>query len=112
MWNRPTKKMLDKIPALYAQEKVKDKKIYLKFFICSFTWYIAEFDHSDNDTMFGFVESPATYDMHNHGEWGYVSFRELLSIRSQGREVDREIHQVSPYAPKLLSVLLKEDGVI
>ncbi len=49
MWNTPTKKRLSKIPKLYETEGValKDKLIYLHFFIGDCDWYIAEYDGED-----------------------------------------------------------------
>ena len=66
-----------KIPQLYATDGVKDKKIYVKFFtnFGSAKWLIAEYD--GNDTMFGWV------DLGQGGEWGYISLRELYSIKNR-----------------------------
>ena len=104
MWNKPTLKQLQRIPELYATERVKDKPIYMKFFIGGWTWYIAEIDHNNMDTMFGYVISPMT------SEWGYVSLKEIMGISHFGMEVDRDLHTVTPERPKKLSLLLKEDG--
>lgn len=97
MWNPPTKIQLSKIPRLYAQENVKDKKVYMKFFLGGWTWYAMEFD--GKDTFFGFVVSP----MMPEGELGYFSLSELKSINVNGMEVDREIYGITPYTPKKLS---------
>jgi hypothetical protein len=109
MWNPPTKKMLQRVPKLYAQENVKplQKKVYLKFFLGGWTWYVTEISHENWDTMFGVVFSPMTPE----GEWGYSSLKELKAIRVKpGFEVDRDIHSVSPYEPKKLGELLRSDG--
>jgi len=49
MWNLPTIGRLKQIPELYETENtpLKDKLIYLHFFIGACDWYIAEFDHQD-----------------------------------------------------------------
>ncbi len=46
MWNEPSKERLSRIPKLYATEHspLKDKIVYLHFFIGGCDWYIAEFD--------------------------------------------------------------------
>lgn len=43
MWNEPGREQLSKIPRLYGTENVslKDKLIYLHFFIGECDWYIA-----------------------------------------------------------------------
>ena len=80
MWNIPTEKRLAKIPKLYETEHdtLKDKLIYLHFFIGGCDWYIAEFD--GQDIFFGFAI--LNNDLQN-AEWGYVSFRELREITIQ-----------------------------
>lgn len=105
MWNAPTKKQLSLIPNLYAQENVKDKKIYMKFFMGGWTWYVAEIDHSNWDTMFCYVISPMKY---GSGEWGYTSLQELKSMKKDYMQVDRDLYSAKPRKPKLLSTLLKE----
>ena len=49
MWNVPSKERLDKIPRLYETESIplKDKLIYLHFFLGGCDWYIAEYDGED-----------------------------------------------------------------
>jgi len=46
---RTSKERLDRIPRLYETENVplKDKLIYLHFFIGGCDWYIAEYDGED-----------------------------------------------------------------
>jgi len=87
MWNKPTEKRLAKIPKLYATENIraKDKKIYLHFFIGGSDWYIAEYD--GDDTFFGFCILNGDTSC---AEWGYVSFKELQSLRMGFVEVDCE----------------------
>jgi hypothetical protein len=69
MWNEPTKERLATIPRLYETENIpiKDKPIYLHFFIGGCDWYIAEFD--GDDIFFGFAILNNDYEM---AEWGYV----------------------------------------
>lgn len=92
MWNVPSKERLDKIPRLYATEKVPvpDKLIYLHFFIGSCDWYIAEYD--GDDTFFGYAILNGDLEC---AEWGYVSFAELKEVRVQGWcEVDCELETI------------------
>jgi len=92
MWNIPTKERLSCIPGLYETEKIplKEKLIYLHFFIGGCDWYIAEYD--GNDLLWGFAILNNDYQM---AEWGYVSFRELKEIKLDGwLEVDCETEDV------------------
>lgn len=93
MWNEPSKVRLAKIPKLYETEEIplKDKLIYLHFFIGSCDWYVAEYDH-ENDLFWGFAILNGDYEM---AEWGYVSFVELKSITLQnGLEIDCELEEI------------------
>jgi hypothetical protein len=86
MWNEPTKEELRKIPRLYETEDtpLKDKLIYLHFFIGGSDWYIAEYD--GEDLFFGYAILNGDEEM---AEWGYVSFRELRELKIHpGFEVD------------------------
>lgn len=49
MWNTPSAERLAKLPRLYETEQVglKDKLIYLHFFIGGSDWYAVEFDGQD-----------------------------------------------------------------
>ena len=78
MWNTPSKSRLDTIPKLYETEStsLKDKEIYLHFFIGGCDWYISEYD--GDDLFFGFCILNS--DLRN-AEWGYISFSELKSIK-------------------------------
>ena len=102
MWNKPTIKQLQLIPDLYSQENVKDKKIYMKFFIGSWRWYVAEIDHKNWDRMFCFVTSPIVPD----GEWGYASLKELISLKKGFVQVDRELHGITPRTPVRFSQIM------
>jgi hypothetical protein len=91
MWNMPNKERLAKIPRLYQTENtpLKDKLIYLHFFIGGCHWYIAEFD--GEDLFWGF----AHLGDDQCAEWGYISFSELKSIKIDGwLEIDCETEEV------------------
>ena len=88
MWNPPKQEDLLHLPELYETEKVplKEKIIYLHFFIGGFDWYITEYD--GDELMFGFVILNNDFEM---AEWGYISFQELLNININGFEIDRDL---------------------
>jgi hypothetical protein len=103
MWNIPTKERLEKIPRLYETEHVslRDKMIYLHFFIGCCDWYISEYD--GDDTFFGFVI--LNNDFIN-AEWGYISFKELRNIKIAGwQEIDCEFEAFFP--PQRASEIVK-----
>ena len=88
MWNIPSEERLESIPGLYETENthLKDKLIYLHFFIGGCDWYIAEYDK--NDLFWGFAILNNDYEM---AEWGYISFRELKEVKFKGwLEIDCE----------------------
>jgi len=90
MWNVPSKEILDKIPRLYQTEHVplKDKQIYLHFFIADCDWYIAEYD--GEDLFWGYAILNGDYI---NAEWGYISFSELKDIKVAGYfEIDSEVN--------------------
>ena len=92
MWNIPTEERLAKIPKLYETENIpiKDKLIYLHFFIGGCDWHIAEYDGEDLFWCFAILNN----DLQN-AEWGYLSFSELKSITIQNwLEIDCEIEEV------------------
>ena len=89
MWNIPSKKRLAKMPRLYATENIplKEKKIYLHFFIADCDWYMAEYD--GDDLFWGFAILNG--DLFN-AEWGLISFAELKTLKLNGwLEVDCEL---------------------
>ena len=91
MWNQPTQERLAKIPRLYETENtaLKEKFIYLHFFIAGCDWYIAEYD--GDDLFWGYA---ILNDDHQNAEWGYISFRELKEIKINGwLEVDCELEE-------------------
>jgi hypothetical protein len=103
MWNTPTKNRLSNIPKLYETENtpLKDKIIYLHFYIGSCDWYISEYDGEDLFWGFAILNN----DFHN-AEWGYVLFNELKSINIKSViEVDCETEEV--WQPKKASEIDK-----
>lgn len=91
MWNIPSKKRLEKIPRLYETEHtpLQDKLIYLHFFIADCDWFISEYD--GDDLFWGFAILNNDLEM---AEWGYISFRELKSIKIDGCiEIDCELEE-------------------
>ncbi|MFW9873890.1 MAG: DUF2958 domain-containing protein [Candidatus Thorarchaeota archaeon] len=85
MWNEPSQERLSKIPRLYETENIplKEKLIYLHFFMGGCDWYIAEYD--GEDLFFGFAVLNSDYD---NAEWGYISFKELKELKLEWLEVD------------------------
>ena len=63
MWNEPSKERLDKIPRLYETEEIslKEKHIYMKFFLDASDWFVAEFD--GQDMFFGFTVLNEDFEM-------------------------------------------------
>jgi hypothetical protein len=96
MWNVPTKERLDKIPRLYETEGVelKDKLIYLHFFIGSCDWYVAEYD--GKDLFFGYAILNG--DIVN-SEWGIISYSELQSLKVSFLEIDCELEEFFQIKP-------------
>jgi hypothetical protein len=96
MWNIPTQERLARIPRLYETEStpIKDKLIYLHFFIGSCDWYVAEYD--GDDLFFGYAILNNDTD---NAEWGYVSFAELKSLCIHGIEIDCELAEHWPPTP-------------
>jgi hypothetical protein len=90
MWNKPSRKQLESLPKLGANDKkglsLGDIKILLHFFIGGCDWYIAEYD--GKDLFFGFA---ILNDDKPNAEWGYISFEELKKLKIYGTfEVDCE----------------------
>jgi hypothetical protein len=91
MWNIPSQERLDKIPKFYATESIplKDKLIYLHFFIGGCDWYIAEYD--GNDLFWGYA---ILNDDHDCAEWGFISLTKLTEIKIDGGlEIDCELEE-------------------
>ena len=89
MWNKPTEKQLEKLPAMYSTENidVKDKVVRMHFFLFGSDWYATEYSPK-REEFFGFVILNG--DMLN-AEWGYFSLPEMCAIRHQGAEIDRDL---------------------
>ncbi len=90
MWNIPSKERLAKIPKLYETEHIplKDKLIYLHFFIGSCDWYVAEYD--GEDLFWGY----ANLGNQDYAEWGYFSFDELKDLKiNRWMEIDCELEE-------------------
>jgi len=91
MWNIPSRKRLDRLPRLYQTEDVplKDKPIYLHFFLGDCDWYVAEYD--GQDLFFGYAILNGD---DCNAEWGHFSFPELKELRLMGwLEVDCELEE-------------------
>ena len=90
MWNKLTEKQLSKIPKFYSTENtsLKEKMIYMHFFIGGCDWYAAEYSREEQ-CFFGFAILNNDYEM---AEWGYFSLQELSELKVQFLEVDRDLH--------------------
>ena len=90
MWNKPTEKQLSRIPAFYLTENIslKEKMIYMHFFLGGCDWYAAEYS-PEEQLFFGFAILNNDYEM---AEWGYFSLKELCEIKVSFVEVDRDLH--------------------
>lgn len=90
MWNKPTSEELSKIPALYSSENIslKEKMIYMHFFIGGCDWYAAEYDPNEG-IFFGFAILNNDLEM---AEWGNFSLDELSNLKAKFVEVDRDLY--------------------
>jgi len=90
VWNKPSVEELSRVPKFYSTEEVplKEKMIYMHFFIGGCNWYAAEYD-PESQTFFGFAV--LNLDLEN-SEWGYFSLEELCSLKVSFVEVDRDLH--------------------
>ena len=87
-----------KIPALYAQDGVKDPMVHIKFFspFGAWTWLLTEYS-PEEDRAFGFCYNG---NDPQGAELGYVSVAELRGMRKYGvPAIERDIH----FVPKKLS---------
>jgi hypothetical protein len=89
-----TKALREKLPPLYANEKVEDPLAIVKFFhpMSNWTWYATEFDGTDR--FFGLVEG-------HESELGYFSLSELAEVKVCGLGIERDLH----FSPTPLSKL-------
>ena len=71
MWNEPTKDQLSKLPKLYETEKVplKDKPIYLHFFIGDCDWFISEYDGEDLFFGYAIIGNPEFAEWVDKNKW-------------------------------------------
>src|SRR5579884_3797962 len=78
-----------RLPSLYAQEKVADPVVYVKFFTpdSNWTWYATEGSALDEDFIFfGYVVGL-------ENEWGYFSLSELGEARGPlNLPVERDLY--------------------
>ena len=90
MWNKPSFEELSNLPAFYSTENIplKDKIIYMHFFIGGCDWFAAEYSPEEK-TFFGFAILNNDYEM---AEWGYFSLEELCDLKVAFVEVDRDLH--------------------
>ncbi len=89
MWNIPSKQRLQQIPKLYETEdtELKDKLIYLHFFIVGCDWYIAEYDGDDLFWGYAILNGDD-----QNAEWGYISFSELKRLKIGYVEIDCDLY--------------------
>jgi len=97
MWNEPSEDVLEKIPRLFETEHIpiKDKLVYLHFYIADSHWWVVEYDGSDQFFCFCILNGD-----HFNSEWGYTSFKDLKNIKVNGwmeveNDCDFEIKKVS-----------------
>lgn len=91
-----TEELRAKLPALYAQERIKDPIVHIKFFTpdSSWTWFVTEGQQEGEDFIFfGFVKG-------FEGEWGYFSLNEMESARGPlGLPIERDLYfQKGPWS--------------
>lgn len=97
-----TKAIAKQLPALYAQENVKDPVVFLKLFNPSGaqTFYITEGSEQNGDwTLFGFMTGAHSEEL------GYFSLNEIAKVRGAfGLGIERDIH----FAPAPASTFRKK----
>ena len=69
-----TKKHIEKIPSLYAQEDKRDPIVYLHIRCLNSFWLLTELD-KDNELGFGYCQI-----IEGCGELGYVSLQEIEAL--------------------------------
>ena len=78
----------EQLPKLYAQEKIEDPLVYLKFFFPAghWTWFVTEGESLDGDFLFyGYV-------IGSDKEWGYFTLNQLEEINIQNLTVERDLY--------------------
>jgi len=90
MRNKPSDQDLSTIPRLYETDEIsaKNKIIHHHYFLGSCDWYMCEYSPEER-LFFGYTI--LNNDFQN-AEWGYTSLDELLDLRFNGIEVDRDLH--------------------
>ena len=106
MWNKPTEKQLNKLPAFYSTEEtpLKEKMIHMHFFIGGCDWYAAEYDPKEQ-IFFGFAILNSDYEM---AEWGYFSLKELCELKVKFLEVDRDLYFTPKKAAEIEKIRIAE----
>ena len=109
MWNKPTEKDLEAIPALYSSEDVSmmDKVIHMHFFIGGCDWYVSEHDKQVDDLgsnlLFGFAILGGDTE---NAEWGYMDLEEMAAVRiAPGIEIDRDMHWTPVKASEIPKIM-------
>lgn len=78
----------EELPKLYAQEKIEDPIVHLKFFFpaACWTWFVTEGEPEGDDFMFfGYVVGLEP-------EWGYFTLKQLEEINVHGLTVERDLY--------------------
>jgi hypothetical protein len=91
-----TQEVIKNLPDLYAQEKVKDPIVHLKFFLVgtAWTWYITEgrkeVDEETGEEDWRFF-GKVVNNIVPEGEWGYTMLSQLKEVRGAfGLPVERD----------------------
>ena len=86
-------KLLDKIPALYANDGMPagEAIIKVKYFLASLTWLVTECELQGDDVLFyGYVINHSAPDC---SEWGYFTLNQLMEVKLFGSiGVERDIY--------------------
>ena len=84
-----TAELRARLPALYAQEKIEDPIVHIKFFTpdSNWTWYATEGQADEDDfRFFGYVCG-------QEEEWGYFVLSELESAKGpMGLPIERDLY--------------------
>jgi hypothetical protein len=96
-----TAELRGQLPPLYAQEKIQDPIVHVKFFCPwnNWTWFATEGEPDEEDfRFFGCVFG-------HEEEWGYFVLSEMESVRGPGGlTIERDIH----FKPGPFSEVLKQ----
>ena len=84
-----TAELRAQLPPLYAQEKIEDPTVHVKFFCPwnKWTWFATEGEEEDGDfRFFGYV-------IGHEEEWGYFVLSEMEEVRGPGGlTIERDLH--------------------